>query len=78
MVRRLVEQENVGVLQNEARQVDARFLAAGERVEKLIAHGGRDVKTVGDLAAAHLGIVPAEHFKAREKLVVFREQRAVA
>ena len=77
MVRRLVEQQNVRILQNEPGEIDARLFAAGEGVEKLLSHRRRDIQAVCHLAAAHLGVVSAERFKAGEQLVILGEQRAV-
>ena len=74
VVRRLVEQENVRVLEDEPREVHARFLPAGETVERLRAHRGRDVQTVGDAVALVLHVVPAEAAEIFRQAVVLREQ----
>ena len=74
VVRRLVEQENVRVLEDEPREVHARFLPAGETVKRLRAHRGRDVQTVGHAVALVLHVVPAEAAEVFRQSVVLREQ----
>ena len=75
VVGRLVEQEDIRVLQDEPREVHARFFPAGERVKRLRAHLGRDVQTVGDAVALVLHVVPAEAAEVFRQAVVFGQQR---
>ena len=60
MVGRLVKQQNVGILQNEPPEIDARLFAAGKRIEKPRAHLRGNGKPVCDLVDGRLGIVAAE------------------
>ena len=76
MVRRLVEQQYVRVLKDEPREVDARFLPAGERGERLGAHRGGNVQPVCDAIAVNIHVVPAEAAEVLAQAVVFRQQRA--
>ena len=75
VVGRLVEQEDIRVLQDEPREVHARFFPAGERVKRLHAHLGRDVQTVGDAVALVLHVVSAEAAEVFRQAVVFGQQR---
>ena len=60
VVGRLVEQQDVGLFEDQPREVDARLLPAGERVEGLLELGGGDVETVGHAREIDLGLVAAE------------------
>ena len=74
VVGRLVEQEDVRVLEDEPREVHARFFTAGERVKRLRAHLGRNVQTVGHAVALVLHVVPAEAAEVFRQAVVFGQQ----
>ena len=75
VVRRLVEKENVSVLKDEPREVDAGLFAAGEGVERLFAHGGGDVKTVCDAVSSCVHIVAAEAAEIVTQAVVLLQKR---
>jgi len=63
MVRRLVQQQDIRVLQNQAAQIHPGLLAAGETVKRLRAHFGGDGEAVGHLIDRHVRIVTAEGLK---------------
>ena len=70
MVRRLVQQQDIGVLQNQAGQVDTGFLPAGELVKLLLPHGGGNGQAVGDLVFPGIRLVASARLKGRGQLVV--------
>ncbi len=49
VVRRLVEQQDIRLLEQQPREIHARLLAAGEAVEVLLPLRGRDAEAVADL-----------------------------
>ena len=57
MVGRLVQQEYLGLPQDEPGQIHPGLLSAGEVGEKLCPHGGRDIQTVADLVEIDLGLI---------------------
>ena len=63
MVGRLVQEQNVRVLQNEAAQVHPGLFTAGEAVEQLCPHFPGNGEACGDLVDGHIGIIPAEGLK---------------
>ena len=77
VVRRLVEQQDIGLLEQQPREVHARFLAAGEAVEVLLPLRGGDAEAVADLVGLHVRLVAAAGLKARGKRVVFGERGLV-
>ena len=77
MVGRLVEQQHVGLLENDAREVDARFFAAGEQTELLRAHLLRNFQTVAHAVDLVIAIVSAEDLEAGLELRVALEQRGI-
>ena len=77
MVRRLVEQQDIRLFQQQPRQVHARFFAPGEAVKLLLPLRGRDAEAVADLVGLHIRLVAAAGLKARGKRVVFGKQRLV-
>ena len=70
MVRRLVEKQDIRILQNEAAEVHARLFAARERVKQALAHLRRDGKAVCDLVDGRLGVVAAETLELGRELAV--------
>ena len=70
VVGRLVEQQNVRVLQNQAAEVHARLFAAGERVEQPRAHIRGNGQAVGHLIDGGGGVVAAEALEAGGQLAV--------
>ena len=80
VVRRLVEQQDVRVLQYQPRQVDARLFPAGEEVELPLAHLLRDVEAVGHAVAFAVHVIAAQAAEIVAQAVVLVEQlrRAVA
>ena len=76
VVCRLVEQQYVRVLQNEPREVDARFLPTGERGERLRAHRRGNIQPVCHTAAVNVHIIPAKTAEVLAQAVVFRQKRA--
>ena len=77
MVGRLVQQQNVGLLQDDARQVDARLFAAREQRERLRAHGCGDFQAVAHTVDLKITVVAAEELQTGFKLGVAFEQRGV-
>ena len=77
VVRRLVEQQHVGLLEDDAGKVDTRFFAAGEQVKLLRTHFLRDFKTVAHAVNLVISVVAAEDFEPRFQLCVTLEQRCV-
>ena len=73
----LVEQQHVGLLENDAGKVNARFFAAREQVKLLRAHFLRDFKTVAYAVDLVIAVVAAEDFQPRFQLCVTLEQRCV-
>ena len=74
----LIQQEDVGVLQNEAAQVHPGLLPAGEVGKGPRPHGGGDVQAVADLVQGSLGVVAAPGLKGGGEGVVPLEQGGVA
>ena len=66
----LVQQQDVGVLQNEATQVHPGLLAAGERGEGLLAHGIGDAQAVADFIDLHRCIIASGQFEVGAELVI--------
>ena len=77
MVRRLVEQQDIRVLQNEAAKVYARLFAARERIEQPLAHLRRDGKAVCDLVDRRFRVVSAEALELGRELTI-ASQRLLA
>ena len=77
VVRRLVEQQDVRVLEDEPRQIHARFLPAGEALERLRAHFGGNVQTVGHAIALKLHVIPAAGAERLLQPVILLEQRGI-
>ena len=59
MVRRLVQQQDVRLFQQQPRQIHARLFAAGQARKKLRAHGGRNIQTVANFVGLRLRFIPA-------------------
>ena len=78
VVSRLVQQEDVRVLEYEPREIHAGLFAAGEQGELAPAHLGGDVEAVGDAVALVVHVVAAEAAKIVRELVIFFEQRLAA
>ena len=66
----LVQQQDMGVLQNEPGQVDPGFLPAGQRIEGPGAHVLPNAQAVANLVQARLGVVAAPQLKGGGELVV--------
>ena len=66
----LVQQEDVGVLQNEPCQVDAGLLPAGQRVKGPLTHILPDAQTVAHLVQPGLRIIASSGLKGGGELVV--------
>ena len=77
VVGRLIEQQHVGLLKNDAGEIDARFFAAGEQVKLLRTHFLRDFQTVTYAVDLVIAVVAAEDFQPRFQLRVALEQRCV-
>ena len=76
MVRRLVEQQDVRLLEQQARQVHARLFAAGQAVEFPAAHFGRDAKAVTDLVDFRVLLIAAARQIGVAQAVVFAQIRS--
>ena len=74
MVGGLVQQEDVGVLQNEPGQVDPGLFPAGEGGEGLLPHGLGDVQAIADLIQFRGGVVAAPGLKGGGELAVLPQQ----
>ena len=70
VVRRLVQQENVGVLKDKARKVHAGLLPAGERIKGLGEHCRGNIQTVCHAAALNVHLVSAKAGIVGLKLIV--------
>ena len=73
----LVQQEDVGLLQQQAGQVHPGLFAAGEAVEFLGAHPGGDAQTAADLVGLHVHVVTASHGEGGAEPVVLRQGASV-
>ena len=70
MVGRLIQQQNVRILQNQAAQVHPGLFSAGELVEQPAPHIVGNGQAVGHLADGHIRIVSAEHLKPLGKTAI--------
>ncbi len=66
----LVQQQDVGVLQDEPGQVDPGLFTAGQSVERARAHVRPDAQAVADLVQPGLGVIAAPRFESGGELVV--------
>jgi len=73
----LVQQEDVGILQNQAGQVDPGLLPAGEGGKKLPPHVLGNLQAIAHLIQLRLGIVAAPRLKSGGEGVVPPEQGGV-
>ena len=78
VVGRLVQQKDVGVLQNQAGQVDPGLLPAGERGKKLSPHVLGNLQAVAHLVQLRLGVIAASGLKRGGEGVVPPEKGGVA
>ena len=74
VVRRLVEQQNVRLLQQQPREVHARLLSAGQAVEDLPALLCRNGEAIADLVRLRVHLIPAPHLKAVGKRIIFLQR----
>ena len=74
VVRRLIQQENVSVLKDKAREVHTGLFPAGERIKGLGEHCRGNIQTVCDAAALNVHLVPAEAGIVSLKLVILLQQ----
>ena len=70
VVGRLVQQEDIGILQNEAAQVHPGLLSTGKLVKKLGPHMIGNRKAVCDLIDRHIGIITAKDLEALAELTI--------
>ena len=73
MVRRLVEKQNIRLLQKQSGEIHPRFFAAGERRKQLLALRLRDHQAVADLIRLGVDFIPAARFKAACERVILRK-----
>ena len=73
VVRRLIQQENVSVLKDKAREVHT-GLSPPERIKGLGEHCRGNIQTVCDAAALNVHLVPAEAGIVSLKLVILLQQ----
>ena len=78
MVRRLVQQQDVCIFQNEASQVHSRLFAARERIETPRAHIQRDGQTRAYLVQFGFRAVAAHAFKRSAQLAVAPQERRIS
>ena len=77
MVGRLVEQQDVGLLQNDAREVDARLFAAREQRKPLRAHCLGNFQAVAHAVDLKIAVIAAEDLQTGLELGVALEQGGV-
>ena len=77
VVGRLIQQQHIGLLQNNAREVDARFFAAGEQLKPLRTHLLCDLKAVAHAVDLVIAVVAAENLQPGFQLRVAFEQRGI-
>ena len=77
VVGRLIEQQHIGLLQNDTREVDARFFAAREQAELLRTHFLRNFQTVAHAVDLVVAVVAAEAFEPGFQLRVAFEQGGI-
>ena len=70
MVGRLIQQQNVRILQNQAAQVHPGLFSAGKLVEQPAPHIVGNGQAIGHLADGHIRIVSAEHLKPLGKTAI--------
>ena len=70
MVGRLIQQQNVRILQNQAAKVHPGLFSAGKLVEQPAPHIVGNGQAVGHLADGHVRIVSAEHLKPLGKTAI--------
>ena len=73
MVGRLVEQQNVGLLQKQPCKIHSRLFSAGKRRKQLLALRRRNGKTVADFIRLGVDLIPAARFKAVRERVILRK-----
>src|SRR5262245_8006615 len=74
-VGRLVEQEQVGLMQQQRRQLDPRLPAAGQFGNRAIEHGSLELKLTGHLSAFPVGLPAVAHQEFVRRLA--RQERIV-
>ena len=77
-VRRLVEDQQVRVVQQQGGQLDARLPAAGELAHGPVEHGVGKLKLPGDLAALPVGLAAVAHQEVEDRLARHETDRAAA
>ena len=78
MVGGLVQQEDVGVLQDESGQVDPGFFSPGQLVKQPLPHGRRDGQAAAHLILASVCLVAAPGLERGGQLVVAGQQGGIA
>ena len=73
----LVQQEDLGVLQDQPGEVEAGLFPAGKALKVLGAHLGADLEAVCHAVHGHVGLVTAQALKVGGEPVVLPEQRGV-
>ena len=73
MVGRLVEQQNVGLLQKQPREIHSRLLSAGKRGKKLLTLRLRNCQTVADFIRFGVDLISAAGFKAVCERVILQQ-----
>ena len=77
-VRRLVEQQQVRLVQQQGRQLDARLPAAGELGDRAFEVGPLQLELPGDFAALPVGLAAVAHQEFERGLVRAETDRAAA
>ena len=70
MVGWFVQQQNIGIFQNQAPQIDPGLFPARELLKLLPAHGFWNAQTVADLAHLHVCVISACQFQRGVQLVI--------
>ena len=77
MVGRLVQQQDIGVFQDQPPQIHPCLFTAGQLVKQLLPHIGADGQTVGHLIFSGAGVISAQRLKAGGQFTVSPQQYLV-
>ena len=78
MVCRLVQQQDIRVLQDQPRQIHAGLFAAGQLVKELLPHVRADGQAVGHLVFGGGGVIAAQRLEAGGQVIVPPQHGVVA
>ena len=75
MIGGLVKKKDIGILQDQPCEIDARFFAAGKIIKQTRAHILRDLQPIGNTVPLRIGFISAETLKFTLKPVVLFQQQ---